>query len=75
MPSVNGSCSIATPATAATAGFTYVKTVPRTGPISAISAKKTRNANAVQTSDRASTEPITRPDGTSDGRLNAAIGT
>ena len=49
IPTVKSSPSTRTPSTAATAGLTYVMTVARTGPISAISAKKTRNAIAVQT--------------------------
>jgi hypothetical protein len=72
---VNGSFRIATPSTAATAGLTYVKTVARTGPTSAISAKKITKASAVQTMLRPSTDAITRPAGTSVGKLVAAIGT
>jgi hypothetical protein len=72
---VNGSFRTATPATAATAGFMYVKASPRTGPASAMRAKKSRNATEVQTTESPATEAITRPEGTSVGRLHHAIGT
>jgi hypothetical protein len=52
-----------------------VITVARTGPISAISAKKRRNAIAVQTTPRPATEATTSADGIASGKLNAAIGT
>jgi len=51
-----------------------VITVARTGPISAIKAKKRRKATAVQTTARPSTDPITFPDGSVAGKLNAAMG-
>jgi hypothetical protein len=47
MPSVSGSSSTSAPSTIATAGFTYVITVARAGPTSAMSAKNTMNAAAV----------------------------
>ena len=43
----------------ATAGFTYVITVARTAPISAMSAKNSRKASAVQTTPSASTAATT----------------
>ncbi len=49
-------------------------TVARTGPASAISAKKSRKAIAVHTTASATTDPTTVADGVSLGRLNAAIG-
>src|SRR5262245_39012896 len=71
---VKCSWRIVTPSTAATAGLTYVMTVARTGPISPIRAKKSRNAKAVQTTASATTDATTRPDGVVDGREKAAIG-
>ena len=59
IPAVRCSPSTATPSTAATAGFTYVITVARTGPTSAIRAKKTMNASAVQIVASPITERIT----------------
>ena len=59
---------------AATAGLTYVITVARTGPISAINRKKRRNAIAVQTTASTATEPITARLGTECGHCNAATG-
>jgi hypothetical protein len=50
-------------------------TVARTGPTSAISAKKQTNAIAVHTTASPTTEPSAFADGISPGRLNAAIGT
>jgi hypothetical protein len=75
MPVVKASPSTATPSTAATAGFTYVKAIALTGPISAIRAKKTRKASAVQTTLSTTTDAIARPEGAWAGRLNAATGT
>jgi hypothetical protein len=72
---VRCSSRITTPSTAATAGFTYVITVARTGPTSAISAKKQTNAIAVHTTASPTTEPIAFADGVSVGRVKAAIGT
>jgi hypothetical protein len=72
---VNSSERITTPSTAATAGFTYVITVARTGPISAISAKKSRKASAVQTTASPTTEPTAAADGSICGRLKATTGT
>ena len=63
-----------TPRTAATAGLTYVITVARTGPISAISLKKRMNASAVQMTASVTTEATTSKDGNVDGRENAANG-
>src|ERR1700683_8696 len=57
---VNLSPRSATPSTTATAGLTYVITVARTGPDSAIRAKKSTNARAVQTIPSATTEAIAR---------------
>ena len=45
----NFSPSTVTPSTTATAGFTYVMTVARMGPTSAIKAKKAMKATAVHT--------------------------
>src|SRR5207245_1880818 len=56
MPAVNRSPSTATPSAIATAGLTKVMTVARDGPTSAINAKNTRNATAVQTSARPRTD-------------------
>ena len=67
IPTVNGSSRIATPRSAATAGFTYVITVARTGPTSAISAKNSTNASAVQTTASVSTDAITFDGGRSLG--------
>ena len=50
-------------------------TVARTGPTSAINAKKQTNATAVHTTASPTTEPIAFADGVSAGRLKAAIGT
>jgi hypothetical protein len=50
-------------------------TVARTGPISPIRAKKSKNASAVQTSASATRDATTRPAGIVDGNEKAAIGT
>ena len=74
IPSVNRSARTRTPSAAATAGFTYVITVARTGPISPISAKNRRNATAVQTTASPITDASAAADGVSSGRRKAAIG-
>ena len=61
MPSVKLSPNSTTPSSTATAGFTYVITVERAGPISAISAKKSTKASAVQTSPITMTELYSSP--------------
>src|SRR5258708_31888713 len=48
IPTVDGSWSSNTPSTSATAGLKYVMIGERNGPTSAMSAKKTRNASAVE---------------------------
>src|SRR5205823_4583912 len=63
-----------TPRRPATAGLMYVITVARAGPTSAISAKKTRNASAVQTTARPATDSTTCADGVDDGQRVAANG-
>src|SRR6516165_11467516 len=75
IPVVNDSPRTATPSTAATAGFTYVMTVARTGPISSISAKKRTKASAVQTSASVRIDATTLVGGIAAGSENAAIGT
>src|SRR5262245_26033275 len=75
MPAVKLSPSTATPSTAATAGLTYVITVARTGPISAMRAKKMRKASAVQTTARVTTDATTDADGELPTPANAVIGT
>jgi hypothetical protein len=60
---VSGSPSRMTPSVTATAGLTYVMTVERTGPTSSMSLKNTRNAIAVHSTARVSTEAITFADG------------
>jgi len=74
IPGVKVSSRSATPRTAATAGLTYVNTIGRTGPASAISAKKTRNATAVQRTDRPATDASTRPEGIDSGAERNAAG-
>src|SRR5439155_17425752 len=74
IPVVRCSFSRSTPTTAATAGFTYVITVARTGPTSAISAKKTRNAAAEQTTARPTTDSTTCAEGMLPGHRIAASG-
>jgi hypothetical protein len=63
IPTVSGSPSRMTPSVTATAGLTYVMTVERTGPTSSMSLKNTRNAIAVHSTARVSTEAITFADG------------
>ena len=75
IPTVKSSPSTRTPSTAATAGLTYVMTVARTGPISAISAKKTRNAIAVQTTASTRMDASASADGASPAPATAVIGT
>src|SRR4029453_18493742 len=75
IPTVKGSPRIVTPSTAATAGLTYVIAVERTGPISAIRAKKSKNAIAVHTTASVTIDAPASGDGVSSGRRNAAIGT
>src|SRR4051812_47782782 len=74
IPALRCSLRMVTPSTAATAGLTYVITVARTGPTSAIKAKKTRNASAVQTTASPSTDSTTCDEGTVDGQRIAANG-
>ena len=74
IPAVNRSFSTVTPSTAATAGLTYVITVARTGPVSAINWKKRTKASAVQTTASATTEAFTFQPGNCDGKENAAKG-
>ncbi|HEY5496046.1 MAG TPA: hypothetical protein VIK16_05260 [Candidatus Limnocylindrales bacterium] len=74
MPTVKVSWRTSTPSTAATAGFTYVMTVARTGPISVIRAANRRNAAAVQTIARVTTEASTSDEGIAAGRCATAIG-
>jgi len=74
MPTVSGSFRSDTPSTAATAGFTYVITIARTGPTSLISAKKIRNAAAEQTTARPKTDSTTWAEGNLEGQLAAASG-
>ena len=74
MPAVTRSSSSTTPSTAATAGLTYVITVARSGPTSAISAKKMRKAAAEQTTARPATDSTTCADGIADGQWVAASG-
>src|SRR5262249_58556149 len=62
-PRVNGSPSRATPSARATAGLTYVIAWARSGPTSAIRAKKTRKARAVQTTPKMATETSTWAEG------------
>src|SRR4051812_49898420 len=73
MPTVNRSSSTATPSATATAGLTNVMTVARDGPTSAMRAKKTRNAVAVQTRASATTDAAAFA-GTDDGHETAAAG-
>jgi hypothetical protein len=51
-----------------------VVTVARTGPTSAMSAKNSRNASAVQTTPRVATAAITCPDGHACGSWVTAAG-
>jgi hypothetical protein len=74
MAPVNRSCSKRTPSVTATAGFTYVITVDRTGPISRMSAKKSRNASAVQTTPSVITAAMAWPDGQACGTWMIAAG-
>src|SRR5205823_11051378 len=74
IPIVSLSLRSNTPTTAATAGLTYVMTVARTGPTSAMSAKKTRNAAAEQTTARPTTDSTTCADGIFAGQCVAASG-
>ena len=74
MTGVNVSESTTTPRIAATAGLMYVMTVARTGPISPISAAKSRNAAAVHSVPRTSTDRITLTDGATAGHWSAATG-
>ena len=67
MPSVNGSPSHATPNPIATAGFTYVITVARGAPASAMSAKNTTNPSAVQTTPSTITANRADVDGRAEG--------
>ncbi len=71
---VNASSRISTPSSTATAGFTYVITVDRAGPTSAMSWKKTRNATAVQITARPSTASVTRADGQAPGASTMPAG-
>ena len=66
METVRLSPSTSTPRAMATAGLTYVMTVALAGPTSAMRAKKTRKASAVQMRARPSTESQASADG---GRL------
>src|SRR5206468_10770960 len=74
MPVVMCSPRTATPRTAATTGLTYVITVARTGPTSAMSAKKSKKASAVQTTARPTTDSSTCADGLEAGQCVAANG-
>src|SRR5437773_6705112 len=74
IPAVNFSSRIVTPSTAATAGLTYVITVARTGPASAISCVKRTNATAVQATARPTTEASTFQPGKLLGSEKAANG-
>src|SRR2546425_6330697 len=74
MPTVSRSFRSVTPSAAATAGFTYVITVARSGPTSLISAKKIRNAAAEQTTARPTTDSTTCADGNVEGQFAAASG-
>src|SRR6266536_840169 len=71
---VNRSPRIVTPRATATAGFTYVMTVALAGPTSAISAKKTRKATAVQTTARPTRALSTLAEGIASGQVSAAAG-
>jgi hypothetical protein len=73
MPAVNRSPRTATPSAIATAGLTNVMTVARDGPTSAMSAKNTRNAVAVQTRASATTDAAAFA-GTDVGHDTAAAG-
>src|SRR5439155_1348954 len=63
MPTVSGSLSSATPSASATAGLTYVMTVARAEPASAMSAKKSTKASAVQTIPSTATANTTAGEG------------
>src|SRR5690606_5193434 len=71
---VSGSPSSSTPAATATAGFTYVNTSARLEPTSLISAKKTRNASAVQSSPSPASAASTCPSGSACGQVITAGG-
>src|SRR6266516_4121580 len=71
---VNRSPRIVTPRATATAGFAYVMTVALAGPTSAISAKKTRKATAVQTTARPTRALSTLAEGIASGQVSAAAG-
>jgi len=66
--------STAAPRATATAGLTYVITVARTGPTSAISLKYSTNARAVQTTASPASAPSTWADGMTRGQVSAAAG-
>src|SRR5439155_1137024 len=63
MPTVRGSLSSATPSASATAGLTYVMTVARAEPATAMSAKKSTKASAVQTIPSTATANTTAGEG------------
>src|SRR5690554_6577623 len=69
---VNGSPRKTTPAATATAGFTYVNTIPLDVPTSRMSSKNTMNANAVHTRPSPASAARTRPLGSVSGRVTAA---
>ncbi len=71
---VSGSPSTPTPRATATAGFTYVMTVARAGPTSAISWKNSTKARAVQTSANPARLASTAAEGTDRGQVSAAAG-
>ncbi|MCI3930348.1 hypothetical protein MQV74_13710 [Streptomyces sp. AN091965] len=63
-----------TPAIAATAGLTYVKTTARVGPASWMSSRKTTKARAVQMTPRPARAASVLVSGTSPGQVAAAAG-
>src|SRR5215204_3223315 len=65
---------MATPSARATTGFTYVITVARLGPTSAISLKKNRNASAEQISPSTTIDASASADGVESGRSASAKG-
>nr|WP_229858965.1 hypothetical protein [Streptomyces poonensis] len=60
------------PTATATAGFTYVMTVARVGPISLISSRKATNATAVHSTPRPAREARVSADGGEVGQVIAA---
>ncbi|WP_282794091.1 hypothetical protein [Streptomyces sp. CC224B] len=64
----------AMPASAATAGLTYVKTTARVGPASWMSSRKTTKASAVQMTPRPASAARVLSSGTSAGHVAAAAG-